>query len=97
MKVQPISKNTFGAKNTYLEKAKNASDKFNKSWALSEHYEAKSRLHYMKYESILKKLANNDSPETTADLVKAYAKAICEKVASVGYQLKSLSKCPERF
>ncbi len=96
MKVQPISISTFGAKNTYLEKAKNASNKFNKSWALSEHYEAKSRLHYMKYESILKKLANNDSTKTS-DLLKAYTKAIYEKVASVGYQLKSLSKCPERF
>ena len=97
MEVQPINKVSFCAKNTFLTKAKNASNKMDKFMALSEHYEAKSRLHYMRYNKIQRELNGEEYTKNIFNLMRKVPRMVYEKLASVNCQIKSYNKCSERF
>ncbi len=99
MQVQPITNNTFTSKNTFLQKAKLALSVEDKSYYKSLHYEAKSRMHYLKYQKADSELANFDeiNLKNAFNFVKVVLKLASEKLKSVLNQTDAFHMYPTRF
>ena len=99
MQVQPITSNPFGGKNTFLNKSKYAMDIGESKYFKSLHYEALSRLHYMRYQNASKELAEIKTlnKETAIKLIKTAYRALKEKVMSAINQTDSFHLFPKRF
>ena len=86
---------TIGIKNTFLNKAKNSRSMVNRNYWESLHYEAKSRLNYIKFKNAEQDLMKTD--EKPIPLIKAFAKMAYRKIMSGIYEGKAYSKFPHRF
>jgi len=101
MQVQPLSNNSFGSKNTFLRKSHRALNPDDKNLYKSLHYEAKSRLHYLKFQRAVNEIENI---EEDADTIKGFfslAKILCiiakEKIASAMNEGDAFRFYPLRF
>ena len=99
MEVQKIQNNngiSFNGKQTFLNRAKNAGDKITRYYWESLHYEAKSRLHYQKYNNAAKELGNEGDIKSLSS-IKKVLKIAFHKLKSVTFESKSYGKFPNRF
>ena len=99
MQVQPITNNAFCGKNTFLQKAKYSLDTEDIKYFKSLHYEAKARLHYLKF-----KKASNDLAEiktlnngNAIKLIKTIFNVAKEKIISISNQTEAFHYYPDRF
>ena len=99
MKVRPITTNTFGGKNTFLQKAKLAISSEDKAYYKSLHYEAKSRMYYLKYRKVDNELADFHEIhlKNVLDVAKVVLMLIGVKLNSVIYETKAFDLYPTRF
>lgn len=95
-KVQYNDNISFNRKETFLNMAKNAGDKITRYYWESLHYEAKSRLHYQKYNNAVKELRNIDDIASLSS-IKTFAKILFNKFKSAIFESKSYGKFPNRF
>lgn len=100
MQLQPITNTNFGAKNTFLRKAKLTLDSDEKKYFKSLHYEARARLHYIRFKEAEKALDNiNDGTTINGSLkiVKTLIKMANEKINSVSDETNAFHSFPVRF
>ena len=98
MNVRRIQDNTtFGIKNTFLNRAKNAGSVLEKRYWESLHNEAKAKLNYMKFEKAEKELKMVKESDTITLVAGLLAKMAYRKVKSVIYLGKAHCKFPNRF
>ena len=103
MKVQQIDNNSFRAKrvkNTFLNKSKNALNNVDKAYYKSLHYEAKARLHYLKFqkaESELSTLENINIPNKPMAFIRIISKMIKEKFKSFVFSGDAYGEFPNRY
>ena len=101
MQVQPITDTNFGAKNTFLRKAKHATNSAEIKYFKSLHYEAKARLHYMKFQKAEQQLSEMgvdwwDSGSILKSFL-CFIKMAKEKIISVSQETDAFHAYPTRF
>ena len=101
MEVQAINNSNFKAKNSFLNKSKNAITKQEKDYWKSLHYEAKAKLNYKKFETADRQLGveniNLHSIKGIFSLVALLSTMAYRKFQSFTYQTDSYSAFPNRF
>lgn len=94
MKIQKIDILSFEGKNTFLQKSEKAVSKEQKNYFLSLHYEAKARMHYLRFQKAKKEL---DNSKNKFNLLKTFCKMAKEKWQSFIFVTDSYKAFSKRF
>ena len=101
MKVQPLTSNSFCAKNTYLQKSKHSATKLERDYFKSLHKEAMARKSYLDYRKAECELDNFEeginSGKDVWSAIKILAKMAKKKLDSVTYLSDAHGAFPNRF
>ena len=100
MEVQSVGNINFGAKNTYLQKSKHSATKLEQKYFKSLHFEALSRMHYLKYQKLDEQLVNVGDLSSTKEVwnaLKLFGAMLKQKVKSALYAGDAYGELPDRF